>query len=324
MKLSIAAAVAILTLTSLCAGARDAQEPSFSNGFELEGGIVAPIEIDHGGPGRDGIPALDNPIFLEGAAREQQIRPDDRVMGVNYQGVAKAYPIAILDYHEVVNDRFGDTPLTITFCPLCGTGMAFFANVAGKDLDFGVSGLIYNSNVLLYDRATQSLWSQVMKKAVTGPLQGTTLTQVPAQYTTWRDWLQQHPQSLLLSRDTGHQRNYDISPYTEYRRLPMVNFATLHSDPRIPAKTWVVGVNVGEAALAVPFAELDKLADGTLNVTVGPQVLEIRWDKAAQSARAFDAAGEEFPVTAGYWFAWVAFHPATALYPEQAAQKDTR
>ena len=107
MKLSLAATVAIFTLTSICAGAREAQEPSFSNGFELEGGLVAPNEIDHGGPGRDGIPALDNPRFLEGAARDQQIRPDDRVMGVNYNGVAKAYPIAILDYHDVVNDRFG-------------------------------------------------------------------------------------------------------------------------------------------------------------------------------------------------------------------------
>jgi hypothetical protein len=324
MNPALAATVAIIALTSLCASAREAQDPSFSNGFELEGGLVAPIEIDHGGPGRDGIPALDNPIFLEGAAREQQIRPGDRVMGVSHNGVAKAYPIAILDYHEVVNDRFGDTALTITFCPLCGTGMAFFANAAGKDLNFGVSGLIYNSNVLLYDQATQSLWSQVMKKAVTGPLQGTTLTQVPAQYTTWGAWLQQHPQSLVLSRDTGHQRNYDISPYTEYRRLPMVNFATLHSDPRIPAKTWVVGVSVGEAALAVPFEELDKLADGTLNVTVGSQALEIRWDKNAQAARAFEAGGKEFPVTSGYWFAWVAFHPGTALYPEQVAQKDAK
>jgi len=324
MKLSLAAAVAIATLTSICAGAREAQEPSFSNGFELEGGLVAPNEIDHGGPGRDGIPALDKPLFLKGAARDQQIRPDDRVMGVSYNGVAKAYPIAILDYHDVVNDRFGDTPITVTFCPLCGTGMAFFANAAGKDLNFGVSGLIYNSNVLLYDRATQSLWSQVMKKAVIGPLQGTTLTQLPAQYTTWGAWLKQHPESLLLSRDTGHQRDYDIGPYSEYRRLPVVAFATLHSDPRIPAKTWVVGVSVGEAALAVPFAELDKVADGALDVTVGSQALQIRWDKAAQSARAFDAAGVELPVTSGYWFAWVAFHPATALYPEQAAQKGAR
>jgi hypothetical protein len=321
MRNPIQATLAIIALIGLCAGVRAGEEPSYSNGFDLEGGLVAPNEIDHGGPGRDGIPALDDPRFLQGAERDQQIGPDDRVMGVSYNGVAKAYPIAILDYHDVVNDRFGDTPLTVTFCPLCGTGMAFFANAGGRDLNFGVSGLIYNSNVLLYDRATKSLWSQAMKKAVIGPLKGTTLTQVPAQYTTWAAWSKQHPESLLLSRDTGHQRDYDSSPYTEYRRLPMVIFATLHSDLRVPAKTWVVGVSAGTAALALPFEELDRLSDGALAVTVGEQALEIRWDKKAQAATAFDARGEEFPVTSGYWFAWVAFHPDTALYLAQAPQE---
>ena len=320
MKSTLAATLAIALLLGTCGVARAGEKPSYSNGFDLEGGLVAPNEIDHGGPGRDGVPALDHPRFLQGAERDGQVRPDDRVMGLNYNGVAKAYPIAIMDYHQIVNDRFGDTALTVTFCPLCGTGMAFFANAGGRELNFGVSGLIYNSNVLLYDRDTRSLWSQAMKTAVTGPLKGTTLTQVPAQYTTWGAWSKQYPQSLLLSRDTGHQRDYDRSPYTEYRRLPMVIFATLHSDWRIPAKTWVVGVSAGDAALALPFEELDKLSDGALAVTVGEQALEIRWDKAAQAATAFDAGGNEFPVTSGYWFAWVAFHPDTALYLKEPAQ----
>lgn len=309
----LAAALLLMTLIASAASARDAQPPTFYNGFDVEDGLIAPNEIDHGGPGRDGIPALDYAVFLEGAARDSEIHADDRVMGVSYNGVAKAYPIRILEQHEIVNDHFALTPLTITFCPLCGTGMVFQAEAAGKVLNFGVSGLIYNSDMLLYDRSTQSLWSQVMKKAVTGPLKGTDLVQVPAQYTTWAAWTQQHPDSLLLSTDTGFERNYEASPYEEYKRLPMVMFATLNNDWRLPAKTWIVGITSGDQALALPFEELDKL-DEPLKVNVGDTPLEIRWDKTASVARAFENGGKEFPVTAGYWFAWVAFHPATALY----------
>jgi len=311
--------VILSALVVSAAGAKNAQPPSFYNGFEVEDGLIATNEIDHGGPGRDGIPALDYPVFLEGTARDSEIQPEDRVIGVSFNGVAKAYPIRILDHHEIVNDTFALTPLTVTFCPLCGTGMVFRAEAAGQVLNFGVSGLIYNSDMLLYDRNTQSLWSQLMKKAVTGPLQGTDLVQVPAQYTTWAAWLMQHPDSLLLSADTGFQRDYETSPYEEYKRLPMVKFATLHNDWRLPAKTWVVGIAVGDRALALPFEELDKL-DAPLQVMVGDMSLEIHWDRTASAARAFDSNGKEFPVTAGYWFAWVAFHPATSLYLFESAQ----
>ncbi len=294
-----------------------AEEPSFNNGFNVENGLIDQIEIDHGGPGRDGIPALDAPKFLAGDDRDTQIRGSDRIMGLNYNGVAKAYPISILDHHEVVNDKFADTPIVVTFCPLCGTGMVFLARVRNRDLNFGVSGLIYNSDVLLYDRNTESLWSQIMKKAVTGLMAGADLKQIPAQYTTWKAWLDQYPDSLLLSRDTGFARDYDHSPYFDYKRLPGIMFSTLHQDTRIPAKTWVVGITIGTAALALPFTELDKL-DGPLVVTVGDTELKILWDSDAQAARAFERNGNEIPTTAGYWFAWVAFYPDTVLY--QATQ----
>ncbi len=314
------ARAALLTVLITCGTiATAAQPPSFYNGFDVEGGLIAPNQIDHGGPGRDGIPALDYPVFLEGAARDSAIQPDDRVMAVSYNGIAKAYPIEILDHHEIVNDTYALTPLTITFCPLCGTGMVFLAEAADKVLNFGVSGLIYNSDMLLYDRNTQSLWSQVMKKAVTGPLKGTDLVQVPAQYTTWAAWSTQHPDSLLLSDDTGFERDYDASPYEEYRRLPMVMYSTMHSDWRLTAKTWVVGITSEDQALALPFEELDKL-DKPLTVTVGDKTLEIHWDKIASVAQAFGQDGREYPVTAGYWFAWVAFHPTTALFPFEATQ----
>ncbi|MEM1155278.1 MAG: DUF3179 domain-containing (seleno)protein, partial [Pseudomonadota bacterium] len=180
-----------------------AEPPSFYNGFEVEDGLIAPNEIDHGGPGRDGIPALDFPVFLSGDARRGELLAGDRVLGVFFNGIAKAYPINILEHHEIVNDTFALTPLTITYCPLCGTGMVFKAEAGAQVHQFGVSGLIYNSDMLLYDRETLSLWSQIMKKAVTGPLKGTNLVQIPAQYTNWRAWQEQYPDTLLLSTDTG-------------------------------------------------------------------------------------------------------------------------
>ncbi|MEM6580289.1 MAG: DUF3179 domain-containing protein [Pseudomonadota bacterium] len=294
-----------------------AEPPSFYNGFEVEDGLIAPNEIDHGGSGRDGIPSLDFPVFLSGDARRGELLPGDRVMGVFFNGIAKAYPINILEHHEIVNDTFALTPLTITYCPWCGSGMVFKAEAGAQVHQFGVSGLIYNSDMLLYDRETLSLWSQIMKKAVTGPLKGTNLIQVPAQYTNWQAWQEQYPDTLLLSTDTGYDRNYDSSLYAEYRRLPNVRYATLHSDWRIPAKTWVIGIESEGNALALPFSELDKL-DGPMSVTVGELPLEVQWDKSGSAARAFDEQGNEFPVTAAYWFAWVAFYPETALFLSEA------
>ena len=305
--------LAILVLVALSLPAAAAEPPSYFNGFEVENGIIDPIEIDHGGPGRDGVPALDAPLFHAGAERDGKIKAGDRVLGVHYNGVSKAYPIDILDHHEIVNDSFGDTPMTVTFCPLCGTGMVFYAEVDGEVLNFGVSGLIYNSDLLLYDRNTLSLWSQLMKTAVTGPLAGSKLTQVPAQYTTWEGWQQQYPESLLLSRETGHLRDYDKVMYEEYRRLPMVLYSTGHQDLRIPAKTWVVGIDVGGAALALPFEQLDQL-QAPLEIAVGDSKVTVQWDRDAAVARAFDSEGKELPATAAYWFAWVAFYPETALY----------
>lgn len=302
-------AITVFMSQSLQAG----DPPTFYNDFDVSDGLIAPEEIDHGGPGRDGVPALDEPKFLAGAERDGRINGGDRVLGVSYNGIAKAYPINILDFHEIVNDQFGETPLTVTFCPLCGTGMVFYAQVDEQVLNFGVSGLIYNSDLLLYDRNTNSLWSQLMKTAVTGPLKGSKLTQVPAQYTTWEAWLAQYPESLLLSRETGHLRNYDAPPYAEYKRLPMVLFATLQQDHRLPAKSWVVGVSLGDDAMALPFTELDKL-DKPLQIELADNVLELRWDRVASVATVFNADGKEIPATAAYWFAWYAFHPETLLY----------
>ena len=144
------------------------------NGFDLTGASVPIDEIHHGGPPRDGIPSIDQPRFVS-AVEADFLKPDDRVLGFHRPGIARAYPISILNWHEVVNDRVGGEPIAVTFCPLCGTGMVFSTRVDGRDLTLGVSGLLYNSDVLLYDRQTESLWSQIMSEAVSGPMKGSRL-----------------------------------------------------------------------------------------------------------------------------------------------------
>ncbi len=315
LRLALAAVTLLTALLPTVAQARSPQPATFYNGFDVSDSLIPLNTIDHGGPGRDGIPALDHPKFISGAARDNVLAAADRVMGVHYNGVAKAYPIRILDHHEVVNDRYGDVSLSITFCPLCGSGMVFYAGSGDTTMNFGVSGLLYNSDVLLYDSATQSLWSQLMKTAVTGPLKGETLNQVPAQYTSWGHWREQYPDSLLLSTDTGFERDYSGELYSGYRQLPSVRFATNHQDLRLTAKEWVVGVTLDGASLAIPFTVLAAQQEA-LTLALAGESIEIRWSQTGKTARAFGQDGREIPVTAAYWFAWVAFHPKTLLYPQ--------
>ena len=128
------------------------------------------------------LPAIDEPNFLL-HPEKARLRDSHQVLGVFYNGIAKAYPISIMNWHEVVNDSYGADPVVVTFCPLCGSGMAFTANVKGISLRFGVSGLLYNSDVLLYDRKSNSLWSQILGQGVTGKYKGTILQQIPVEHT---------------------------------------------------------------------------------------------------------------------------------------------
>ena len=159
----------------------DAASGVHKNGFELEPGLIPAREIHGGGPPRDGIPALYMPKFVR-AAEQTTMKSDDRILGVFVGGIAKAFPVNILAYHEVVNDWTQQTHLVVTYCPLCGSGMAFQSGTDGQAL-FGVSGLLYNSDVLLYDHGTESLWSQILGKSVTGPRQGEQLPSIPVVHT---------------------------------------------------------------------------------------------------------------------------------------------
>jgi len=286
------------------------------NGFNLKNASIDPEQIHRGGPPRDGIPAIDRPRFTQ-ADDTGWLRPEDRVLGLELGGLAKAYPIRILDWHEIVNDRFGDRPVVVSFCPLCGTGMAFDARIDGETRTFGVSGLLYNSDVLLYDRGTESLWSQIEMEAITGPMKGTELTLLPMQNTTWKAWRKEHPETLVLSRETGFRRSYDATPYEGYGTTPSLYFPVGHRDLRLQPKAPVLGLELAGTSKAYPFDRLDKALQGksgTLTDTVAGRKVEIRYDAEAGAAAVFDEKGEELPSVRGFWFAWAAFHPDTEVF----------
>lgn len=284
----------------------------FDNGFDLTDTLIPAEEIHHGGPPRDGIPAIDEPVFV-GQSEAGFLNEEDRVLGLSKNGVAKAYPIRILDWHEIVNDDFEGEAVVVSYCPLCGTGMAFDANVDGKTRSFGVSGLLYNSDVLLYDRESESLWSQIMRKSVAGPLIGQDLTQLPMAHTSWRDWRERNPDTLVLSIQTGHARDYSRSPYGGYNESASTFFPVKYKSAKYHPKELVIGLNIDGSIKAYPFAELDKSA-GNITDKLGDVDLRIEYDAANRTGRVLDSSGQEIPSTIAFWFAWYGFFPDTEIY----------
>ena len=281
------------------------------NGFNIEGSLIPEDEIHHGGPSRDGIPALSNPRFIT-ATEADWLKPDDRVIGIEINGERRAYPIRILNYHEIINDRVSDTAFAITYCPLCGTGVAFDAEVAGKTREFGVSGLLYNSDVLLYDRQSESLWSQIMSKAVSGPLKGTRLKKIPIQHTSWEAWLKSGD-TLVLSLDTGYRRDYSRSPYGSYEDGRELYFPVNVRSARYHPKERVIGFEQDGRFKAYPFAELAKV-ESPLEDSFGGLDLVVTFDAATRSGEIRDSSGQLLPSINSFWFAWYAFHPETEVF----------
>jgi hypothetical protein len=283
------------------------------NGFDLSNASIAVEEIMSGGPPRDGIPALIDPRFESVEQAELWMRTEDRLLALEMGGEAKAYPLRILSWHELVNDRIDDRPVLVTYCPLCGTGMAFDPVVGGQRRIFGVSGLLYNSDVLMYDRGTESLWSQIARRAVTGPLRGSILELLPLVHTTWGRWRREHPDGIVLSRETGHQREYDRDPYLTYASDPRAMFLLSDRDSRLQEKELVLGIERDGVTIAFPLATLENQVR-PVRARVGREDVFVYWFRDSWTAFATDLKGRTIPATIAYWFAWSAFHPDTQLW----------
>ncbi len=284
------------------------------NGFDLSDVSVSQEDIFQGGPPRGGIPAIDVPKFV-GVDAADFLSDDDRVLGVEIDGVARAYPIRILNWHEIVNDKIGDVSFSVTYCPLCGSGMVFSAQVEELELTFGVSGLIFDNNVLLFDRNTESLWSQVMGEAISGKLKGSRLQLMPVTHTTWSGWRKQHPNTQVLNTDTGFPRDYTDNPYELYEQVDLIHFPVRNIAPQTyGAHEVIVGLRVGDQVKGYPYAELQKLGKASFKDTFNGHDLIVHWDEKANSVQIKNEAGELLPTMSSYWFAWYSFYPGAEVY----------
>jgi len=211
-------------------------------------------EFQAGGPGKDGIPAVDVPRFTAvGSVGFLQDR--EPVIELVVDGDARAYPIQILIWHEIVNDAVGGVPVAVTFCPLCNTALVFDRRLGGTTLDFGTTGNLRNSDLVMYDRQTESWWQQFGGRALVGKLVGRRLDRVPSRIVAWADFRRTHPSGQVLSRETGHTRPYGRNPYVGYDSVGSPPFfPTKNSgDDRLRPKERVVFVERGDEAVAVPF-----------------------------------------------------------------------
>ncbi len=236
-----------------------------------------------GGPPKDGIPPIDEPAYESIAAAKTWL--DDRapVIALAVGGEGRAYPLAILMWHEIANDVLGGVPVVVTFCPLCNTGLVFERELDGTVYDFGTTGNLRFSDLVMYDRQTESWWQQATGEAVVGDLTGARLTFLPAQIVSLADFERAHPDGDVLSRATGIARDYGQNPYVGYDTVDQNPFLFEGElDGRLPPKERVVTVGEGIEAVAFPYSELRK--HGVATATVRGEEIVVFWTPGTASA----------------------------------------
>lgn len=279
-------------------------------GFDDNTPAQVPLsELIQGCPARDCIPAIENPKFVS-AAEADFLADDDLVLAISVDGVHRAYPTSILSRHEVVNDTIAGQPIAITYCPLCGSGAAFSRRIAGEVTTFGVSGVLHNSDLVLYDRASNTLWAQVIGRGIVGQRSGENLTSLPVTQVEWKAWRSEHPDTQVLSTDTGFAMAYTANPYGDYASSEKVFFPLVNRDTRIHPKMVVFGIEIGAASLAVTEEYLR--AHPRIETALAGEKLVI--ERAADGmVNASRADGSVVPAIRLFWFAWASFHPKTEL-----------
>lgn len=327
-------------------------EISVPEGIMVTNGLkhIVPLDkIKGGGPPKDGIPSIDNPKFAP--VSESQFVPDTTfVIGLDINGEKRAYPLFIMVWHEIVNDSVGGVPVAVTYCPLCFTNQVFERVIDGKEVEFGTSGKLYNSNLVMYDRLTDSYWSQALGVAITGELTGYELKRIPFDVISWADWKTLHPDTLVLTTETGHIRSYGVDPYGDYYTDPRILFPVEHEDDRMHPKELILGFHESDVSKAYKQDDVesaivindifnnkpmmlvslfsgdsrafDRTVDGKVltfdfvdNVIIDLES-KSKWnyDGVAISGSMEGIQLVRLPFNPGFWFEWVAFHPDTEVY----------
>ncbi|MDA0262720.1 MAG: DUF3179 domain-containing protein [Chloroflexi bacterium] len=240
-------------------------------------------EFLSGGPPRDGIPPLDNPRFDSIDQADGWLAGMEPVISFEINGDQRAYPLQVLIWHEIVNDVVGGVPVAVTFCPLCNSAIVFERTVGGRVLDFGTTGNLRNSDLVMWDRQTESWWQQFTGEAIVGVMAGTRLTFLPAPIVSWQDFMTYQPDGKVLSKDTGFDRRYGQNPYVGYDRVDEPPFLLLgDSDGRLQPKERVAAVTVDGVNAAFPFAVLAE--EGAVNYRVNGVDLAVLFKSGTNSA----------------------------------------
>lgn len=240
-------------------------------------------EILSGGPPKDGIPAIDEPRFISVDEADEWLRDREPVVFVQVGHEARAYPIQILMWHEIVNDTVGGEPLLVTFCPLCNTAIAFKRTFNEQVLDFGTTGRLRYSNLIMYDRQTETWWQQATGDAIAGEHTGAQLEFYPASMISWADFKELYPDGKVLSRDTGHPRNYGRNPYYGYDDINQTPFLFNGTTPdQLPPMARVLTIDMNGEAVAYPYDVLGEL--NVVNDVIGGNAVVVFWTEGTASA----------------------------------------
>ena len=292
-----------------------------------------------GGPGQDGIPSIDDPQFAPADDPPANLEGGDPIFGVELHGDAKAYPQYNLVWHEIVNDVVGGESVAVTYCPLTGTAQGFYRG----ESELGVSGRLINSNLVMFDRGTETWWPQMLALGIRGPHEGEYLEEFQVTWTTWDRWREQYPETVVLTEDTGHIRNYGDDPYGEYNPRggyydnENTLFGPLATDDRFPMKAVVIGARTDDGAMAVlkETVRERRVVEGTLGetpyVTVYDDALDTGYVYSNPDSRSVEADDGRIVVDGeshepdsvplereigfdAMWFAWHGYYPSTVVH----------
>ncbi len=284
----------------------------------ITNGVKHSIPLDTvigGGPSKDGIPPIDHPKFISVEEASKQLSDSEPGIALEINNVRRFYPFQILVWHEIVNDTIDGKRVLITYCPLCLSGIVFNPVVAGEQVEFGTSGKLWNSNLVMYDRKTDSLWSQILGEAIVGEMTGMRLEILSSDQIRFGDWKKLHPGGEVLSRDTGATRFYGQDPYSGYYTKPGIFFPVDKTDSQLPEKEFILGIVVNGKAKAYWPPAVKKI--GRFEDTFAGKTIVAEYEKDIDAVRLFEkkSNGELLRINpfGAFWFSWVAAHPDTEL-----------
>lgn len=281
-------------------------------------GVKHSVPLDSilgGGPPKDGIPSIDHPKFISISEASKQLSDTEPGLALEMGNVNRFYPFQILVWHEIVNDTINGKRVLVTYCPLCLSGIVFDPVVAGEQVEFGTSGKLWNSNLVMYDRKTDSLWSQILGEAIVGEMTATRLEVLPSDQIRFGDWRKLHPNGEVLSRDTGATRFYGQDPYGDYYTSPGTFFPVDKKDSRLGEREFILGIVVNGKAKAYWPPAVKKA--GKVEDVFQEKTIVAQYEKGIDAVRLFEKknGGQLIRINpfGSFWFSWVAAHPDTEL-----------